>query len=425
MRADAADSTKLPPSDSRGRLAVQRVCLLAVLGWVLYSALGTNLFGSRQWPNTMVDFHLLCEYSRSVVDAGIYPPQYCYPPSSVALQFIVASMPFSAAAALWLALTTAAAIGIWRLLAGASNLGMLAAAPAILAAYTIVSPYFHWELRSQNCNLIYFAAVLAALVLLTRGRDTAAGVLLAFSIALKLYSVLLVPYLLCLRRWRAAAAALIASIGFWLVLPAVVCGPGGLSGIYTAWWAEFRANSSGAANLEHPILTSLANASAAMARDGHALAGAVVPAMWGAWLALAGYAAFNLRYGPGDTRQILATGSLLLLAPVALSPYLEMYHALPAAIPAWLIAVAALGPAGTPRSRLPACLLLAASLILALSPSEWATRGLRVNLHLLLLCGGSLLLTGVRAGSTQSGSAWRFDLFAKLLPMPRRSVGNR
>ena len=87
---------------------VNVAALVCLVGWAGYDALGTNAFGSRAWPDTIVDDHILHEQSSYLVIHKAYMPggvEYAYPPSAAILHYAVAGFPIAVAAAMWLTLT--------------------------------------------------------------------------------------------------------------------------------------------------------------------------------------------------------------------------------------------------------------------------------------------------------------------------------
>ena len=250
---------------------VNVAALVCLVGWVGYDALGTNVFGSRPWPDTMVDYHILHEQSSYLVTHKTYMPggaEYAYPPSAAILHYAVAGFPIAVAAAMWLTLTIVSALAIWWLLARMLELeqspigGVL-----VLLAYGSSCYFFQWDLRSQNCNLIFLAAVLLGTCCLSRGRSGGAGFWLALSFSLKLFSILLIPYLLWRGWWRSFLWTL-AFLGlFWGVLPALVFGVDGMQVLYADWLGQMAHVSKDGADWNHPILISLNKEKHAPTRD--------------------------------------------------------------------------------------------------------------------------------------------------------------
>lgn len=379
--------------------AADRVAVLAAVGLTGYAALGTNVFGKTPWPETMVDYHLLYELSRHVVAHNAYPPGYPYPPPAVLLHYATAQFPFPVSAALYLVLTMAAALACWwvllRLLRlerrpGGTAVGLLALVPS---AY-----YFVWDLKSQNCNILFLLALLLGVYSLAGGRPRRAGFWLALSVSLKLFSGLLIPYVLWTGQRRAFAWAL-AFLGlFWVVLPVLVFGYPGAVEVYGSWLEQMRTVAADRADWSHPILISLHNSAAWLAAHRGPAAAFTLNAVRAAWLglALAALAAsWRRASAPGDAFGLLADVGLLTLAPIALSPYLEPYHPVPIAIPAALLAAAA-DRRQHPRLRLVAVSFLAATCAVGWCPKPWQLRGLVVNACLLLAIAGAVAVAWLR-----------------------------
>jgi Glycosyltransferase family 87 len=169
----------------------------AIVVWTLYAALGTNVFGQKPWPETMVDYQLLYSYSWEIVEKRTYSDHHAYPPSAIVMHYSTAQFPYQMSAVLYLAMTILAALACWWILLRMLELdrrpggGLLAVAALVYANY-----YFLWDLQSQNCNLIFLVAVLLSANYLARSRPLLAGFWLSFSFSLKLFSLFLIPYLL-------------------------------------------------------------------------------------------------------------------------------------------------------------------------------------------------------------------------------------
>ena len=78
-----------------------------------------------------------------------------------------------------------------------------------------------WDLRNANSNLVALGLVVAAYALAAR-RPAIAGVLIGLSISLKLYSGLLLLWLLANGPRPALYAGALTCIFLWLLLPAAV-----------------------------------------------------------------------------------------------------------------------------------------------------------------------------------------------------------
>ncbi|HZT78890.1 MAG TPA: glycosyltransferase family 87 protein [Gemmataceae bacterium] len=391
----------------RARWMADRLALLALAAWVGADLLGKTVFGATPWPDSVVDYRLLYDYSRHVVAAKAYPPHYPYPPSAVVLHYASALFSFPVSAGLWMAGTAAAALGCWWVLARMLGLdrrpGLLA---LLLLAHAASAYFFQWDLRSQNCNLVFLAALLFGLRALQRQRPAAAGWWLALSFSLKLFSVLVIPYLLWSGRRKELGWTLAFLAVFWVGLPAALFTPEGMCRAYADWFRQMEEASNQRLNDGHPILISL-RGSAERAVGDRGAAGLVENGVRGLWLAvMAGaWGASRRRADRGDIFGLLTDVSVLTLAPIALSPYLEPYHPVPFAIPALLLLHAAADRRQTWRVRLLAAGLFAASVGVALVPHGWEVRGLVVNAKLLLAVGGGVAVAWLRRPSGQAAGA--------------------
>jgi hypothetical protein len=309
------------------------VSVMALPGWILYDA--GSRYWTHPWPDS-VDQRILYDQSRRIVEQGAYePPQiFPYPPSAVGLMYIAALPAYKTAAAIWLALTilaTAASIILGASLAGIWNHPWRW--PAALVAFAFSDYFIQWDLRSQNCNMIYCFLLVAALVSVARQRDMLAGLLLAAAIALKLYPVLLVPYFWWTRKRKAVASTALFLGMFFILLPAALFGPARLVGVYSSWIQELRFISKALNQGQHPILISLPFLLAKKLGSDSEFIPWISWAARLVWLGAVGLCvvpSFRPSEDLDERWHLAAVGSVLALAPVVISPYLEVYHAVPA-----------------------------------------------------------------------------------------------
>jgi hypothetical protein len=381
--------------------------VLAVTGVVAWvgAAVAVLLVGGVPWPDSIVDYAILYRASRQVVSAGTYPPGYPYPPSAAVLHYASAVFSFPVSATLWLIVTTTSALGCWALLARLLDLGRRPGQLLLLLlAQAAASSFLVWDLRSQNCNVVFLAALLLGVDGLRRQRPLSAGFWLALSFSLKLFSILCLPYLLWTGRRRELAWTL-GFIGFfWAVLPILLIGPGGTVRAYGDWRRQLAEASNAERLLAHPIVISLHGSAAWLADGDTALGWVILNGMRGLWAALFLTAWLLTRGRNGGAYGLLTDVSVLTLAPIAVSPYLEPYHPVPYAIAALLLLHAAVDGSRTRRQRRLAALLFAASLAVGMAPLDWKVRGLVVSVKLLLAVGGCVLLARLGGPSDRSAA---------------------
>jgi hypothetical protein len=388
---------------ARRRLDV--LAVIGLLGWVVFDLTARTLFGSVAWPQSVVDYHILYDSGRYVAAAHHYPTAwpYPYPPPAAAAHAASAALPFEASAALWLGLTGCAACAAYFTLARLLGLfGRPGALVVLPLAHLVVAYYFQWDMRSVNCNLIVLAAVLFGCAALAAGRDAAAGFWFAASVALKVFPVLVLPYLAWCRRWRALGWAVAFSAAFWVVLPLGAFGTG-FADVYTDWAGELTRATDPLRKQAHPILIALDKAA------DHAAPGAARAVVYGVgalWVAVGLFGAAASRASrPRDGYAVLAHVSLLVLGPVAMNPYLEPYHLVPLAVPTALVLTVALDGGQRVRVRAVAGVGFVLGLAILKASSPWEVRGLLVNAQALVLCGTAVWVSRARAADPLPPSA--------------------
>jgi hypothetical protein len=253
-------------------------------------------------------------------------------------------------------------------------------------AHLVVAYYFQWDMRSVNCNLIVLAVVLFGCAALAAGCDKAAGFWFAASVALKLFPVLVLPYLAWTRRWRALLWAVTFSAAYWVLLPLLAFGDG-FANVYEGWVSELMRAADPARIQLHPILISLNKAVAHLAAGNAALVWSLRYGVAALWLlvGLLGAAVSRLAC-PRDGFACLAHVSLLVLGPVAVNPYLEPYHLVPLAIPSVLVLSVTLEVGVRRRVRIGAAIGFLLGLAILKASCPWPCRGLLVNAQALVLC---------------------------------------
>lgn len=382
-----------------------RVAPLVLLLLIGYAAAGRLLVGA--WPP--VDYQIIYDCSHRIVaslhyDAGTRFP---YPPSAVVLFWLTALPPLSVAALVWLACTVTASMATFVLgmkLVGLSN------HPArwlvALGVYALTSHYTTWDLRCQNCNMVYLFLLVAALVALERGWDILCGFLLAASIAIKLYPVLVLGYLLWRRRWRAAAGTAAGMGLFFVALPLAMFGLLGATRVYASWFEHVSQITSDASGLVDTIVISIPVTLVRKLGAASPWVGWLSQAATVVWLSAIGVclltALRRMRTQPAGWNVAVDAG-VLALAPVVVSPYLESYHAVAAILPLFGL----LGGAVALRIGRGAWLGLLGSLAcgwLALHVSRrigggyWGFRGIGIYVQMLLLLGALVVIKRAASG---------------------------
>jgi hypothetical protein len=324
------------------------------------------------WPLAPIgDASIFFEQGRLTFELADYPARletwrdnavFPYPPSAVLIfRWLGAGGP-ALFMGVWFAAMAAGLVVILRASLSGERNEVRAAWLAVGAAALIVadSPV-SWDLRNSNSNLICLGLVMAGYSQLDR-RPALAGVLVGLSIALKLYSGLLLPWLLFCGYRRALLASVATVILLAVVWPTLTWGSGGVIQIYVGWLEQLRiiadpqVHAALAGAVGGPPIVSLARASMALTGEGPRGTAtlAVVTAMWTIWVAaLLWYMRRVATSYPlvVPSRAALADWTVLLLAPLPFSPWLEPYHAIPLVPGAILLVLTALDDRVSARDR--------------------------------------------------------------------------
>src|SRR4029453_17567409 len=139
----------------------------------------------------------------------------------------------------------------------------------LLLTLVAMGKFYGHELVLGQVNLLLAVLVGSAIVAMRGNREPLAGGLVAASIVVKPYAIILMPWLLA-RRKIASIAASVLGLGVALILPAPVYGIDGTIALHREWWQTVR--DSTAPNLLNPDNVSIAAMYAKWLQPGHAAA---------------------------------------------------------------------------------------------------------------------------------------------------------
>lgn len=348
------------------------------------------------------DYWLNYQYSVTVDKTLSYIPDFLYPPPGIIFRIILANVGFEASAILWIALMI---ISTFASIAAMLYLLDLSEHPykyvLTFIALASVEYYIEWDLKSLNSNLIYLSLLLGSLVFIKKSKPSLAGFLLASSVALKLYSIVLLPYLLLKRQYRCFAASILFLLLFFVLLPTAYYGVNDFIIISKSWFRTVAATS----NINFPFecrayLVSLHRTLLALltVRGGENitnLADLSEETVFIAsrflqliWLLCVAFYFIQIVRKPESMRELsrdfIADVSVLSLMVLPLSPQLQPHHGVVMLIPAVLV-VKLIFDESQPKSLrkvlLPVPLLC--FLILKFGPSG-ALRGIGMMITILL-----------------------------------------
>jgi hypothetical protein len=167
-------------------------------------------------------------------DAGHYV--YKYFPSFAVLAIPLGLMPLAVAKAVWFAASVVLLVLFLKVCREILPRQRKSTVFIVAAVVVALGKFFGRELVLGQANLLFGALAIWAVLAMKHGRETLAGVLLGFTIAVKPYGVLFLPWLVA-RKQRDSILAAALTLGVIVLLPIPFYGVGGTIGLYRDWWA--------------------------------------------------------------------------------------------------------------------------------------------------------------------------------------------
>ena len=357
-----------------------------------------GLVDSNTWSlRDLQDYRLTYELSRIVLETHAYPADYTYPPPSMALKLIFGAPGVVPSAFAWMGVLVGSIIlsfvALFRLRPTQDarptyTLCLIALLPVVY--------YVQWDLRSINSNSLLLALALGSLVTARRGQTVLAGALLAASISWKLYSAIMLPWLLWRRQFHLVIATTAWLIVFFIALPAIVFGPLGALEITSSWLAAISKIGSGSFALNFVAYSmSLVRVALAYTTTEGSISGnpwialpinqvlIAVRVIHGLWVIGVTVLILVPRDRLKKDSRTLFDLSLLWLMVLALSPQLQPHHAVLLLVPSFVFADRLFDRQENRSVRFVAILLMvAAPIAMKMTPSGIG-RGLTLQLILV------------------------------------------
>lgn len=382
--------------------------VLVLLGVRTWTHRGPNKASTLPVREEMSDYKVntwVCFYLCRDPDHR-YWRDFVYPPPAVLLWNGFAKLGYPAGALAWLGLLFTSLTGSLLLAMRLTTTGpprqaVIEPPNGVLLALAFAATEYYslWDLHVVNTNSIYLFLVLIGLWCWLCNQRVLAGLLLAASVALKIYSVVFLPFLLLRREWRVALAMLLSLVLFFVAVPAAGFGIAGALEI-TRNWLHTVSSAGGPDYLLHYSGYKISLSWMAMLLlDPHASDGKLNVLDWSppavlwlvrlvqaAWVLLVGaYFAFTrpLPFQSERGRLALALdASVLLLLALPLSPFLQPPHPVVLLLPAIALLRYAFGGRAPANKRAGAALTVASGCLVELTHYPW--RGIGVMLTIAL-----------------------------------------
>ena len=166
----------------------------------------------------------LQEDARHLGIAGYFIDSAVNPPTFTVATLFLALVPYAAAWGLWQVLSLAALVVSMALLIREAREKFSGPAWLRLVCAALLFPPLGFHLLYAHTELFLLLALTAAWVLLRRGKEIPAGILLGLAAAIRIYPLFLLLHLLQRRSWKALGAAVAGGLS-WAGLTALVADP--------------------------------------------------------------------------------------------------------------------------------------------------------------------------------------------------------
>jgi glycosyl transferase family 87 len=181
--------------------------------------------------------------------------QFKYFPAAAVLAIPIGALPHPVARGIWFGALLGALVAVLRL--SVRTLPERRKPVGVLLAVLIVGlgKYYARELVLGQINLLLVLIVISAMLALKAGREARAGWLVALTVMVKPYGLILVPWLIARGQTR-SVVAVAAGMAVAFLLPATIYGLAGSVALHLDWWRTVSATTAGV--VTHPDNVSLA-----------------------------------------------------------------------------------------------------------------------------------------------------------------------
>ncbi len=201
------------------------------------------------------------------VEDGHY--KYKYLPAFAILAIPAGIVPLPIAKAVWFTISILLLVALVALSLALLPEPRKPAWLLVTIALVAMLKFFGHEAVLGQVNALLAVIVVLALLAIRRGRETAAGLLVALAVVVKPYAVIFFPWLIARRRARrGAVAAAVTGLAVALAAPALIYGVRGSIDLHRAWWRTVAEST--APNLTNSDNVSIAAMYAKWIGEGHA-----------------------------------------------------------------------------------------------------------------------------------------------------------
>lgn len=365
--------------------------IVAVVTWSQFLS-GLFLLSTQA---RMDDFTLNLACANSVCEHLQYPLNFPYPLPAVLLWRFFGSLGYPVGTLAWLLVLPASMIGCLFLSASlAGGRGRRFVGVKMAIAFAAVQYFLIWDLRTSNINSFYLVLVLLGAWCWQRNKPTWAGVLLAASVSVKVYSIVFLLYLALRKEWRISVTFVLSLLASFVALPVLYFGWHDAALLTTEWVQAVQTTSRPDFMLTYDAYKVSLAWVALVLMNPEASAGKLNLLHWSyesitwtvrlvclAWALIIGayFASLSFRREPGPRGLVFALDvSVLLLCTFPASPFLQPHHLVALLVPAVCLIHVLFDPGFPTRLRATAGLTVAMGSCLTEFGPRYPLRGLGI-----------------------------------------------
>ncbi len=198
------------------------IFLVGLVVWTFFTLRRASSFPGLPFGG---DYGLNLQQTLQVIHLHSFPYGFVYPLPCILLRYLLFKAAGNYSGVVWVCAIAFAFYFSVRFLisefhTGDGRLTYL----YFMLSFLPVAYYIQLDMTMLNCNLIVLSLVLLSMLCLKKDARVLSGLFLALGIALKLYPIVVVPYLLLRKKFRVALSALSWSAVFFVLVPVIALG---------------------------------------------------------------------------------------------------------------------------------------------------------------------------------------------------------
>jgi hypothetical protein len=198
------------------------IFLVALAGWTLFTLIRASSFPGQPFGG---DYGLNLLQSTQVLDRHSFPFGFTYPLPCILLRYGLFQIGGNYSGIVWVCASGFSLYFIMRFLLKEFYVGDEGFKYFyLMLSFIPVAYYIQWDIKALNCNLIVLCLVMASALYLKKESYFLSAFFLSFGIALKLYPIVILPYLIIRRKSRQVLWAMLWIAIFFVVIPIIALG---------------------------------------------------------------------------------------------------------------------------------------------------------------------------------------------------------